>query len=266
DARRAAVNQQRLAGLERAALEHIVPHRHQRFRNRTGFLHRELRRHGHRLRVLRDAILRVAAAGDQRHHLVADLVLGAFAERHHFARDLEAGQVAGAGRRRIGAGALRDVGTIDAGGRDLDQDLAGLRHRQRAGLRHQHLRATGLADGNDGHLRGQVGHGWSLVGEEDWRMAYRLLQRSETPLGPEPGSLTAGFPGALLSASSPRSQRRAMPRRRPGHSRRLLRAHESHCKILRTGSQITSRGGHMPIEDEDRPRKKISHEIGQDLS
>jgi uncharacterized small protein (DUF1192 family) len=25
-------------------------------------------------------------------------------------------------------------------------------------------------------------------------------------------------------------------------------------------------GGDMPIEDDDRPRKKISHEIGQDLS
>jgi uncharacterized small protein (DUF1192 family) len=25
-------------------------------------------------------------------------------------------------------------------------------------------------------------------------------------------------------------------------------------------------GGDMPIEDDDRPRKKVSHEIGQDLS
>jgi uncharacterized small protein (DUF1192 family) len=30
--------------------------------------------------------------------------------------------------------------------------------------------------------------------------------------------------------------------------------------------QITPPGGHMPIEEDDRPRKKITHEIGQDLS
>ena len=61
----------------------------------------------------------------------------------------------------------------------------------------------------------------------------------------------------------------------PGHSRQMLRVHESHCKILlhkdiyqlwTHGARPASRGGHMPIEDEDRPRKKISHEIGQDLS
>ena len=117
DAGRAAMDQQRFAGLQRAALEHIVPHRHQRFRDGAGFVHRQRRRHRHRLGVLRDAILRVAAAGHQRHHLVADLVLaGAGAERDDFAGDFKAGQIAGAGRRRIAAGALRHIGPVDAGG------------------------------------------------------------------------------------------------------------------------------------------------------
>ena len=136
DAGRAAMDQQRLAGLQRAALEHVVPDRHQRFRDGAGFLHRQRRRHRHRLGVLRDAILRVAAAGHQRHHLVADLVpVRAASDRDHFARDFKAGQVAGAGRRRIGAGALRDVGPVDAGGGDLDQDFVRRRARAPRGFR-----------------------------------------------------------------------------------------------------------------------------------
>jgi hypothetical protein len=66
---------------------------------------------------LRDAILRVAATGHQRHHLIAELVPGdARADRDDFARNFKAGQIAGAGRRRVAAGSLRDVGTIDARG------------------------------------------------------------------------------------------------------------------------------------------------------
>jgi hypothetical protein len=79
--------------------------------------------------------LGVAAARHQRHHLVAELVLGrACAERDHFARDFKAGQVAGAGRRRIGAGALRDIRAVDAGGHHLDQDFARAGHGHGAGF------------------------------------------------------------------------------------------------------------------------------------
>ena len=156
---------------KRAALEHIVPDRHQRFRGRAG-LHASTAPAGtaHRLGILRDAILRVAAAGHQRHHLVAELVLvGAGADRDHFAGDFEAGQVAGAGRRRIAAGALRHVGAVDARGRDLDQDLVRAGRRHRAGFGHQHLGAAGLADADDGHLRGQLFHDLSLI--YPWRNA-----------------------------------------------------------------------------------------------
>jgi uncharacterized small protein (DUF1192 family) len=54
----------------------------------------------------------------------------------------------------------------------------------------------------------------------------------------------------------------------------MLHAHESHCKILLAPKSIISgrkapdhhcREANMPIEDDDRPKKKISHEIGQDL-
>ncbi|AHY56835.1 hypothetical protein BJS_08100 [Bradyrhizobium japonicum SEMIA 5079] len=60
----------------------------------------------------------------------------------------------------------------------------------------------------------------------------------------------------------------------------MLRARESHCKFsLWRSDTISARkapdrrrsgqdcpGGHMAIEDDDKPRKKVSHEIGQDLS
>ncbi|MGY3404272.1 hypothetical protein ACVWZV_000385 [Bradyrhizobium sp. GM5.1] len=149
-----------------------MPDRHQCFRQCAGFLDRQRRRHAHRLTVLRDAVLRITATGDQRHHLVTDLVpLGVAADGHHFAGDFEAGQVAGAGRRRIGAGALRDIGPVDAGGLHLDQDLVGAGLRQRPLFRHQHLRSAGFRDGDHGHLRGQLVHDVSLSKGAGWNEA-----------------------------------------------------------------------------------------------
>jgi hypothetical protein len=117
----------------------------------------------HRLGILGDAILRVAAAGHQRHHLVAELVPGAAGPgRDDFAGDFKAGQIAGAGRRRIGAGSLRDVRTVDARRCDLDQDFARPGHWHRARFGQKHLRTAGLADADHGHLRGQLFHGFSL--------------------------------------------------------------------------------------------------------
>ncbi len=46
-------------------------------------------------------------------------------DRFDFARDLEAQRVGRARRRRVEAGALHQVGTIDAGGGDADQDFTG---------------------------------------------------------------------------------------------------------------------------------------------
>ena len=66
-----------------------------------------------------DAIIGVAAAGDQRRHPRADAVNpGVGPQRRHFAGDLEAEHVGHAGRRRIVALALMDVGAIDACGFD----------------------------------------------------------------------------------------------------------------------------------------------------
>src|ERR1700730_19398080 len=64
----------------------------------------------------------------------------------------------------------------------------------------------------------------------------------------------------------------------PGHSGQGLRSCESHCKFSchrHDSRSVAGRqrniigetaGAHMAIEDDDKPRKKVSHEIGQDLS
>jgi len=176
------MDQKRLALLQRPALEHIVPDRHQRFRDGAGLQHRQARWYRHRLRILRDAILRVAAAGHQRHHLVAELVLLRIGpKRDHFARHLEAGQVACAGRRRVMARALRDIGAVDACGHHLDQDFALARNRHRPGFGDEHLGAARLADADNGHLRRQLFHDdlsqslqWDLISQP-----VRRLQPTE---------------------------------------------------------------------------------------
>jgi uncharacterized small protein (DUF1192 family) len=42
---------------------------------------------------------------------------------------------------------------------------------------------------------------------------------------------------------------------------------KDHAQIKESGRASEGTGGaNMPMEDDDRPRKKITHEIGQDLS
>ena len=76
--------------------------------------------------------------------------------------DFKARQIARAGRRRVVPHALRNVGAIDAGCQDLDQDLVRTGFWDRARFRQEHLGTTGPADADHGHLRGQLLHGLSL--------------------------------------------------------------------------------------------------------
>ncbi len=96
------MDEESFAWLQRAALKDVVPHRHEGFGNGRGFHHGEAFRQGKRHRLVGGAILRIAAADDERSYFVADLpALYLVADRGDFARDLEAGNVGGAGRRRI---------------------------------------------------------------------------------------------------------------------------------------------------------------------
>ena len=146
DAARAAMDQHALAGLELAALEEVVPDGEVVLRQRRGVQHVEALRRRQALRRRHGAVLGVGAARRQRAHRIADLpARDAVAERRDRAGGLEARQVRRARRRRIGAGALREIGPVHAGRRDLDQDLAGLGLRHRPRRRHQRFGPAGLS-------------------------------------------------------------------------------------------------------------------------
>jgi hypothetical protein len=83
-----------------------------------------------------EAIFGITAADDERHHHVAVLPpCYTRAARDYFAGDLKARDIGRALRWRVEAHALHDVRPIDARGGDLDENLAGLRLRQRSRLR-----------------------------------------------------------------------------------------------------------------------------------
>jgi hypothetical protein len=79
-------------------------------------------------------------------------------DRYHLSGDLEAERISHAGRRRIIALTLVDIGSIYPCGFDPDQNLALRRSRAWAHLNFQHLR-TSRAGRNDGaHLFALVSH------------------------------------------------------------------------------------------------------------
>src|SRR5262249_56664674 len=69
--RAATMHQQRLAALEAAALEHVVPNCEERFRNGSGFGRGHAARNGQCMSLVGDTVLRITAAADQGGHLVA---------------------------------------------------------------------------------------------------------------------------------------------------------------------------------------------------
>ena len=102
-------------------------------RDGAGLLPRE--RGGHRDggALVHDEPLGLPAAGQHRHHPIADREAGgAGPEGDHLAGRLEAGDVdRRARRRRVEAGALEEVGVADAGGPHRHRDLARARLRVR---------------------------------------------------------------------------------------------------------------------------------------
>ena len=56
-----------------------------------------------------------------------------------------------AGRRRISAARLQQVGTVEAGGRDLDQDFAGARHGPGNFAQHQPVIGAGIFEDDGFH-------------------------------------------------------------------------------------------------------------------
>ena len=90
--------------------------------------------------------LGVAAAGEQRAHLVADRPAGhALADLADDAAALQAEDVAGALRRRVEALPLQEVGAVHRRRRDVDDHLARAAHRVGHLAPAEHLGTAGLA-------------------------------------------------------------------------------------------------------------------------
>ena len=105
----------------------------------------------HELALVHRAQLSLATAADDRHHAVAlGETLGAGAARDDLAGELETRDVGRrAGRRRVVAGPLVDVGAVEAGGAHAHEHLAG------AGLRVGVLGDENLAVADRGGAHGR---------------------------------------------------------------------------------------------------------------
>jgi hypothetical protein len=95
-------------------------------RDSRGFDRRKTGRNRQRVAFMRDAVFGIAAANNERHHMVA-----VFPARHSrstcddLAGNLKAGNIGSARRRRVETHALHHVRPVDPGGSDLNQNLAG---------------------------------------------------------------------------------------------------------------------------------------------
>ena len=109
---------------------------------------RDARRNREALFERRDAVLRVPAAGDQRTHVPAD---GGVHAGDDFSRHFEAGNVGRAGRRRVFAEPLHDVGAVDARRGHADENFTGVRLRHGPIDEVQHVRSTVSGDLDGAH-------------------------------------------------------------------------------------------------------------------
>ena len=158
----AAMDERGLPRREPAVPEEIGPDREIGLGQRGGAERVVAAGPGQALRRRGDRVFRVAAAVHERADPVTRRKLpGIFAPVHDRARHFEADMRARAGRRRILALALGDIGAVHAGRLDPDQHLVGPRPRHGPGRRAQHFGAAGALGLDEGHGLRQVRHGIS---------------------------------------------------------------------------------------------------------
>ena len=184
DTARAAVHEEPIASLQPAALEDVVPDSEVSLGHAARFGHGKALGDRQGLHILGDAVFGIAAAIDERADLVADFpARDAGADSRYLTRDLETRQRRMAGRRRIGAHALLNVRSIDAGGSDLHEDLAVAHLRYRHGRRLKDFRAAFAVERDAGHCCWDRGHGTSPSLKLDWSAS----SRAELKAGPAEG-------------------------------------------------------------------------------
>ena len=138
------MNQDRLAVGEPAAIEKVGPDGEERLGNRGRLTRPEPSGSGSACGSGTTQYSRVPAARDERAHVVALAPARDIrADGRDSSGDLEAGQVRDAGRWRILAEPLQDVGPIDACGLDSHQQFTGPGRRCRSIDQTQDFRAAG---------------------------------------------------------------------------------------------------------------------------
>src|SRR6187200_3441865 len=107
------MDEKRLAAFQPPAREHVVVNGEIVFRNAAGFLHAERLWPRQAKRRIGERIFGIATRSDESAGLIADLkVLDAISDSNDTPGNLQPRDLAFARRRRIGAGALRDVGAV----------------------------------------------------------------------------------------------------------------------------------------------------------
>ena len=163
DAAGSPVDEERLPPGEPAPLEDVRPDREEGLGEGRGLNRREAARDGQALGSRGQAVLGVASAGDEGAGLVAHLpALDAVADGHDRPRHLEPGDVGRAGRGRVAALPLEQVGAVDPGRGHAQEHLTGPGGRHRPPGGPENLRAAGASD-----LDGQA------VGGKRWRGGRR---------------------------------------------------------------------------------------------
>ncbi len=111
DAARRPVHQQPLPGRELRLREEGVVRGCEHLDEAAGLLPAHPIRHGEDMRLVSDCKLRVTAAGEERHYVRPALGLTGALEPRHVGR---------AGRRRVAAGALAEIGIVHARGTNAE--------------------------------------------------------------------------------------------------------------------------------------------------
>jgi hypothetical protein len=172
-----------------AEAEEVVPDGEEGFRQRRALDHRQGAGDRQALAFRGGAKARIAAAGDEGTDACPDQPrVHALARRDDQAGNLESGDGRSAGRGRIDADPLHDVGTVHARRSDPDQNLARFGNGHRPLDRDQHLGSAGTLRIDGEHGFGDRGVGAGVGGMIEAHGATLAAKyRRRNPLGSKPG-------------------------------------------------------------------------------
>ncbi len=153
----AAVDQHTAAGAQTGEAKHRKEHRQERLRESGSFLEWHQLGDGHHAAGGDHHLLGVAAAGEQRHRPIARLPAAHPGARlHHLAGALESEDLGGAGRGRVLALALQQVGAVEGGGKHAQAQLAAAESRRHDLAEPQDALVAGLVEDDRLHREERI--------------------------------------------------------------------------------------------------------------